>query len=83
MASSGGKTPTLAQNVNDGGTRAWTNTAYATGAADGSGAATTNALSTGQTSQKLQLYTFDFSAIPDGATILGVQVSVVRKYAAT
>lgn len=53
----------------------WANTSNATGAADGSYADETGAA----TISGLLTCKFDLSSIPDGATIVGVQVSITRR----
>jgi hypothetical protein len=80
MATAGPVFTGTAANNNDGGTTAWTNPTNAQGDTTGT-AATCNVGANGGTSQRLRCSNFDFSAIPDGSTILGIQVEAERSAA--
>lgn len=83
MATTGAKAPTAASTTSETG---WAGNAWLTpqnlyGA--GNAAITAATFDAGVHSRVLRAYTFDFSAIPDGSTIDGVQVIVGGAYYAT
>ncbi len=81
MATTGAKAPAAASSTSETG---WAGNAWLTpqnlyGAGDA--AITAATFDAGVHSQVLRAYTFDFSAIPDGSTINGVQVVINARYA--
>lgn len=71
------KFPTVAANYNDGGNSEWVNVnnvKFADGAIAQSGYQIKN-----ETTQQLRGYSFDFSSIPAGATINGIEAIINRK----
>jgi len=83
MADTGAKAPTAAESVAESpwstSNCGWVNPTYIYGA--GEAAITHPAFDTDTYSYVLKAYTFDFSAIPDTATITGVSVTVNARYA--
>jgi hypothetical protein len=83
MATTGAKAPTAAVSADEtpwtGVNFAWLNPTNIFGAGESSIVHST--FDAGVHSQVLKAYTFDFSAIPDGSTIDGVQVVINARYA--